>query len=162
MQRIEKNAARCKKCGEVLESKHRNDIKTCVCGNLTVDGGHDYIRRGFRDGKDSYEDLNEYGVTYECCPGWWAMLDRELKGYADVYVKEKWGRADVYCGNYELEERLHKLSGEICELCGSPGKVRNDRGWVQCRCDRCHSATKEERNEIMRRTQAEYEKGQTS
>lgn len=104
---------------------------------------------------------------YECCPGWWKMLDEELKVFhgTEVSVKEKYGRADVYfvteSEEYELfskqAEIISKKSQETCELCGGHGKMRNDRGWIQCRCDRCHSATREERNEIMRRTAAEYE-----
>ena len=44
--RITRNAARCKKCGTVIESKHRHDFVSCACGAIFVDGGHDYIRRG--------------------------------------------------------------------------------------------------------------------
>jgi len=58
---ILKNAVRCKKCGVVLESKHRHDYRECGCGTM-VDGGHDYLRRGWRgDGaaEDSYEELSE-------------------------------------------------------------------------------------------------------
>jgi len=57
--RITKNAARCKLCGDIIESKYRNDFVTCSCGNLSVDGGHDYLRRCIRDGEDSCEDLSE-------------------------------------------------------------------------------------------------------
>lgn len=177
MKRITRNAAKCKLCGEVIESRYRNDFVTCECGNLSVDGGLDYIRRGFTNGKDSYEDLNEYDLdlrpSYMCCPGWWKMLDKELKEFYDVdpeltevRVKEKYGRADVDCyteteTRWDLlgmcEETLRRLSSETCELCGRYGKVRNDHGWIQCRCDRCHTASREERNEIMRQTAAEYE-----
>ena len=52
------NCARCLKCGDVLESKFLHDIRTCSCGNLTVDGGTQYIRRCFTAGSDSYEELS--------------------------------------------------------------------------------------------------------
>lgn len=42
---IKVNKAQCLICGDVLESKHRHDFKTCRCGNLSVDGGLDYLRR---------------------------------------------------------------------------------------------------------------------
>lgn len=58
MNKIIKNAARCKTCGDVIESKNTHDFVTCSCGNLSVDGGHDYLRRGVRDGKDSFEELS--------------------------------------------------------------------------------------------------------
>lgn len=178
LKRIKRNAAQCKVCGEVVESKWRNNHVTCSCGNLSVDGGHDYIRRGFRNGKDSFENMNEFGVdilpTYGCCPGWWRMLDCELKEFyevdpelTEVRVKEKYGRADVDCFT-ETETRwdllgmcddiLSRVSQETCELCGKYGRVRNENGWLQCRCDRCNKASREEQTEIMRKTAEAYEK----
>lgn len=44
---ITSNKARCLKCGDIIESTHRHDFQTCSCGNLSVDGGHDYLRRCF-------------------------------------------------------------------------------------------------------------------
>ncbi len=56
------NCARCLKCGDVLESRSTHDKRTCNCGNLTVDGGTEYIRRCFKE-EDSYEELSvEEGV----------------------------------------------------------------------------------------------------
>ena len=55
--KIIKNRARCKNCGDIIESYYRNDIKSCHCGAFTVDGGHDYIRRGF-DKRENLENLN--------------------------------------------------------------------------------------------------------
>lgn len=42
---ILRNSARCLHCGDEVESTHRHDFRTCGCGELSVDGGHDYIRR---------------------------------------------------------------------------------------------------------------------
>lgn len=42
---ILRNSARCLQCGDEVESTHRHDFRTCRCGKLGVDGGHDYIRR---------------------------------------------------------------------------------------------------------------------
>lgn len=58
---IIKNAARCKHCGDVIESKYRHDYVTCSCGKTAVDGGHDYLRRGFvpiSDDDRGYEELS--------------------------------------------------------------------------------------------------------
>jgi tRNA(Ile2) C34 agmatinyltransferase TiaS len=57
-QRIIRNAARCRKCGDVIESKHHHDFRFCKCGAIFVDGGHSYIRWGGNP-KD-FEDLCEY------------------------------------------------------------------------------------------------------
>lgn len=43
---IIRNSARCRKCGEEIESRHRHDFRQCKCGAIFVDGGRDYIRRG--------------------------------------------------------------------------------------------------------------------
>ena len=55
---ITKNAVRCHKCGTVAESKHRHDFVSCFCGDISVDGGFDYLRRVGNLG--GYEDLSEY------------------------------------------------------------------------------------------------------
>ena len=46
--KIVKNRARCINCGDIIESTSTHDIKSCSCGSVTVDGGKDYIRRGFK------------------------------------------------------------------------------------------------------------------
>lgn len=56
--KIIKNAFRCKKCGEIVESKSVHHFAQCSCGNFT-DGGHEYIRRG--GNLEDMEDLVEYG-----------------------------------------------------------------------------------------------------
>jgi len=43
---IIRNAARCKKCDDVVESVHVHDFVWCKCGAMFVDGGKDYFRRG--------------------------------------------------------------------------------------------------------------------
>jgi hypothetical protein len=68
MEKIIKNAARCKKCGTYLESTHRHDYRTCGCpANVMVDGGKDYIRRGWNGniGKpdELIEELSEYAQS---------------------------------------------------------------------------------------------------
>ena len=39
------NKIKCKKCGDVIESKNTNDYKRCSCGAIAVDGGKDYLKR---------------------------------------------------------------------------------------------------------------------
>lgn len=55
MQKIISNKARCRLCGDIVESKHRHDWQSCSCGAIFVDGGHEYLRRGAK----SFEDLEE-------------------------------------------------------------------------------------------------------
>lgn len=46
-----RNRAQCKKCKAVIESLHVHDFKTCDCGSIHVDGGPEYNRRLWPDGR---------------------------------------------------------------------------------------------------------------
>ena len=60
MTKIIKNAIQCKHCGEIIESKSVHDFKTCKCGKVFVDGGHEYLRRGYTNSaEDDFIDLSE-------------------------------------------------------------------------------------------------------
>ena len=65
MQRIIRNAIRCKHCGDVIESMSCHYFVVCSCGCCNIDGGRDYLRRGFRYSKEDYEELSE---TVEISP----------------------------------------------------------------------------------------------
>lgn len=56
---IKKNVIRCTHCGDVIESKSVHDFRWCRCHTVFVDGGHEYLRRGFMVPED-YEELSEY------------------------------------------------------------------------------------------------------
>ena len=58
MRKIIKNAIQCKFCGDIIESTYCHEYIQCKCGACAVDGGHDYLRRSFKD-KDCYIDLSE-------------------------------------------------------------------------------------------------------
>ncbi len=60
MRKIIKNAIKCKKCGDVIESTSVHDFKFCSCGSVAIDGGHEYLRRSFKYSKDDFEELSEY------------------------------------------------------------------------------------------------------
>lgn len=47
MRKIVYNAAKCGCCGDTIVSRHRHDYVSCTCGGVVVDGGLDYLRRGF-------------------------------------------------------------------------------------------------------------------
>lgn len=50
------NKIKCKKCGDVIESKSTNDLKRCSCGAVAVDGGKAYLKRIGND--EEYEELS--------------------------------------------------------------------------------------------------------
>ncbi len=52
---ILRNMAKCRICSSVIESKHRHDFVSCKCGEVSVDGGLSYLKRGARDFKNLIE-----------------------------------------------------------------------------------------------------------
>lgn len=61
LERIIRNAIRCNQCGDEIESFHRHDFKWCSCKRVFVDGGKDYMRRGYNPG-GSYTELSRTQV----------------------------------------------------------------------------------------------------
>lgn len=55
--KIISNKAKCLICGDIIESNHVHDYKTCGCGNLSVDGGLNYLKRSAKD-INKWEDLS--------------------------------------------------------------------------------------------------------
>lgn len=55
------NKIKCKKCGDVIESKSVHDFKSCKCGAVAVDGGHCYLRRC--GSREDWEDLSVMDET---------------------------------------------------------------------------------------------------
>lgn len=62
--KIIKNQARCKRCGEMVESVHVHNFVPCKCfkdsdgrQGIAVDGGHNYLRR--IGNLEDYEDMSE-------------------------------------------------------------------------------------------------------
>lgn len=47
MKKILVNKVRCKKCNDIIESKHSHDFKVCGCGEIFIDGGTDNQRYGW-------------------------------------------------------------------------------------------------------------------
>lgn len=60
MERIIKNKAKCRLCGDIIESTHVHDMKSCKCGEISVDGGTEYIRRSWTHDKSNIIELSEY------------------------------------------------------------------------------------------------------
>ena len=58
MKRIIRNAAQCRKCGDIIESKKRVGIVRCSCKSIGIEGGYHYLKR-FGD-KEDFIELVEY------------------------------------------------------------------------------------------------------
>ena len=55
---LKRNQWLCLKCNYVVASIHRHDYNTCKCGNLSVDGGTDYIK--ITGDLNNIQDMCEY------------------------------------------------------------------------------------------------------
>ncbi len=42
---IKINRAKCRKCGDIIESRYRHHFVSCTCGAICVDGGREYLKR---------------------------------------------------------------------------------------------------------------------
>lgn len=58
---IIRNSAKCLDCGDEIESKYRHDFRSCSCGNIYVDGGKSYLRRGYKNGNWMDTSIEEEG-----------------------------------------------------------------------------------------------------
>ena len=59
--RLIKNAIRCKKCNDVIESKSVHHSVVCSCKSVGVDGGLEYNR--MMGEMEDYECLQEWLIT---------------------------------------------------------------------------------------------------
>lgn len=59
------NKAQCKLCGDVIESKHGHDFVRCKCGEISVDGGKNYIKRSAKNLDSIIELSDTYDEPYE-------------------------------------------------------------------------------------------------
>lgn len=62
MKKILCNKIKCKKCGDIIESKNRHDFVTCKCGSVAVDGDNSYLRR--TGNREDWEELSEFIDEY--------------------------------------------------------------------------------------------------
>lgn len=63
MCKIKRNSAKCNECGTDIESKTRWDFVSCPCNAIFVDGGREYLRRGWNgkgDPQNFYVDTSEF------------------------------------------------------------------------------------------------------
>ena len=58
--KIIRNAAQCRLCGDVIESQKLVDFQTCKCGEISVDGGYNFIACWASTNWNDIIDLSEY------------------------------------------------------------------------------------------------------
>jgi len=134
--KIIRNAARCRQCGDEIESLFRHDFKWCSCGDIFVDGGFDYLRRG--GNPEDCEDLSEINedveITQEYIPNRAAIREdlpplptfREMASEAAEAVVAR-GEQPVFLGKMvsdtEVVVRLAAMSDYEFETAVKWGRV---------------------------------------
>ena len=102
---------------------------------------------------DRLERWNFYSESV--LPGWWPILDKyipqilEIAPDAELYIKEKFGalRLDArsetinWRAFQEIRRAAEVESEMVCEVCGAPGKLRENNGWYETLCERCNTIT---------------------
>lgn len=63
MQKIIRNMIKCNLCKDIIESTYRHEFVSCKCGCCSVDGGTDYLRRGFTNFKEDFTELSVFEDT---------------------------------------------------------------------------------------------------
>jgi len=122
LEQIVYSTATCKKCGDVLVSRHRHDYVMCTCDNKTMlDGGTDYQRYGGAD-LDLVDLSGTVYITdgFDKCrtvPIWgnsslYEMTDEHLESVIKEYGHrmEKWRLGLML---QEVEKRAEELNNTI-------------------------------------------------
>jgi hypothetical protein len=122
------NRIQCVHCKDIIISHHRHDYKHCSCGTVSVDGGRDYLLRGFNRKTDyielslysdsPFEELRHHiyrgsrGVDGKS-PLTWIALSSIDDNYLDNLIKYKQdlGQEDMWC-SYYIQEKQFRLTNK--------------------------------------------------
>lgn len=85
----------------------------------------------------------------ECGDGWYDLIRNvceKIKDESDVYflqIKEKFGGLRMYISSgssktHSIIDKAEEKSFKICEICGKPGKTKNE-GWLRTLCEECRN-----------------------
>lgn len=100
---------------------------------------------------------------YPVGPGWWPLLDevcadvKALDPEVQLSFKEKYGTCQIdfitestehFNAIYRLTDEAEQTSKTICEFCGHPGHLHEERSWLQTLCERCAALDPLERRKV--------------
>lgn len=136
--KITRNAARCKSCGDEIESRYTHDFVWCGCGEIAVDGGLSYLRRV--GSPDNMEDLSVYDenveVTQEYTPSAENVANRTMIDVTSKFAEsfsdakdavEQRGESPIFLGRMlsdtEVVIRLAGMSESEFDRVVRSGKV---------------------------------------
>ena len=127
---------KCKKCGDILQSKYRHDFQMCKCGSCYIDGGDDYCRvggkkediewldrkeknkflysKGFYPTKIKEEDLSKDYIKIRSRTIWYMTGFVKTSGVKDLYytyLKENHLFKDDYL-YISYDKKIEKIKGK--------------------------------------------------
>jgi hypothetical protein len=96
--KIVKNSAQCRLCGDVITSDHVHSFKSCRCGEISVDGGTEYIRRLANSFENLIEKIENRKLTLEEIKEVKAKTMKRMResSYSDSYYKNLIAAAEYY------------------------------------------------------------------
>ena len=120
----------------------------------------------FRDWRTGKKDPRPYDFTWldDMEPGWRKAFGIQmceeirqdlikhnfLNKYYIIQIKEKFGELRWYDGGipigskvWDIIEKYSDISTHTCYVCGAPGKIINDNGWLVTMCSDCYKKFKE-------------------
>ena len=126
---------RCRKCGDILQSKYRHDFQMCKCGSCYIDGGDDYCRVGGEKENIEWIDRNDgkqFKYLFDYCEeiinkkimsNWYTRgkLDRKTWKLEDQENELKKGQVKVI--KVDLDNKEVKLQGVKFDVLDENGKV---------------------------------------
>ena len=120
MDKVIKNSIRCKMCGDVIESRGVHEMVWCSCGSCAVDGGHEYLRRAYKE-EGCYEELSVVEKKYnklvrdripEIIEGTGSTCATEILSDAD-YLKMIDEKLDEELAEYHKDRSVEELADLI-------------------------------------------------
>jgi len=90
------------------------------------------VGKGWRPIVEAFESaFNIYKL--EQVQGWCEIVD----------IKEKYGRLRIYVDGYDetidkMVKQAEHAAELVCEKCGKPGRIREERIWIKTLCDECN------------------------
>ena len=86
---------------------------------------------------------------FSCGVGWYPLIKELIEELIKIgwdkriyQIKEKFGGLRFYVDGFPKEKngfdivrKAEKKSFQICEICGEPGKLRDDLSWIRTLCD---------------------------